>query len=126
MLGLETGRGGGAAGGVVGGCRLGAGGVLVLGGAVSSGLGHGGPAAAPTRRDVGGLTPREQEVFALVTEGRSNKQIAAELSLGLRTVESHVSNLLAKLGAVSRTEAVAQALRSASAHGHHDDETLGS
>lgn len=57
------------------------------------------------------LTPRETDVLALVARGRSNRQIAAELDLGLRTVESHVSNVLAKLGLTSRTEAALYAVR---------------
>lgn len=91
--------------------RLVASGVFVLDGGVSSRLVRRRQGGQAGRAEPGALTPRESEVLALVTEGRSNKQIAAELSLGLRTVESHVSNLLAKLGASSRTEAVAYALR---------------
>jgi DNA-binding NarL/FixJ family response regulator len=56
------------------------------------------------------LTRRETDVLELLARGRSNKQIANELTLGLRTVEGHVSNILAKLGVQSRTEAVAYAL----------------
>lgn len=56
------------------------------------------------------LTRRETDVLELLARGRSNKQIAAALGLGLRTVESHVSNLLGKLGVNSRTEAVTYAL----------------
>ena len=56
------------------------------------------------------LTARETDVLGLLTRGRSNKEIAAELALGLRTVESHVSSVLAKLGVASRTEAVGYAL----------------
>ncbi len=59
---------------------------------------------------VNPLTRRETDVLELLAQGRSNKQIAAELQLGLRTVESHVSNLLGKLGVTSRTEAVTYAL----------------
>ncbi|MHB8245432.1 MAG: response regulator [Acidimicrobiales bacterium] len=59
---------------------------------------------------VRSLTPRENDVLRLLARGRSNKQIAGELGLGLRTVEGHVSNVLAKLGVASRTEAVAHAL----------------
>ena len=59
---------------------------------------------------TGLLTRRETEVLELLARGRSNKQIANELELGLRTVEGHVSNVLAKLGAQSRTEAVAYAI----------------
>lgn len=56
------------------------------------------------------LTPRETDVLDLLAQGRSNKQIANEMGLGLRTVEGHVSNVLGKLGVQSRTEAVAFAL----------------
>ncbi len=50
-------------------------------------------------------------MLALLSQGKSNKEIALELSLGLRTIEGYVSNVLVKLGAASRTEAVAFALR---------------
>jgi len=56
------------------------------------------------------LTRRETDVLELLARGRSNKQIAKDLDLGLRTVEGHVSKVLAKLGVQSRTEAVAYAL----------------
>ncbi|MDA8282944.1 MAG: response regulator transcription factor [Actinomycetota bacterium] len=56
------------------------------------------------------LTSRETDVLRLLTRGLSNKQIAVELSLGLRTVEGHVSNVLVKLGVGSRTEAAFYAL----------------
>ncbi len=106
--------------------RLVAAGVFVLDGAVSSRLGRMRRGTAPGHFDPRALTRREAEVLSLVTQGRSNKQIAAELSLGLRTVESHVSSLLAKLGATSRTEAVAHALRGAAdPRGRIDGEILG-
>ena len=59
---------------------------------------------------AGALTPRELEVLALLAKGLANKHIATELRLGLRTVEGHVSNIFAKLGVTSRTEAVLYAL----------------
>lgn len=52
----------------------------------------------------GGLTRREREVAALVAEGKSNREIAETLVLGVRTIEGHVSNILGKLGFTSRTE----------------------
>jgi DNA-binding NarL/FixJ family response regulator len=56
------------------------------------------------------LTARETEVLALIARGLPNKQIASQLGLGLRTVESHVSSLLGKLGVSSRTEAALYAV----------------
>ena len=53
------------------------------------------------------LTARELEVLTLVAAGRSNREIAAELFIAAKTVSVHVSNILAKLGAASRTEAAA-------------------
>lgn len=59
---------------------------------------------------IGTLTPRETDVLVLLAQGKSNKQIAAQLELGIRTVEGYVSNVLSKLGVTSRTEAVTHAL----------------
>jgi NarL family two-component system response regulator LiaR len=57
------------------------------------------------------LTEREREVLALMIEGLNNTQIAGRLTISPSTVKSHVSNILSKLGVVSRTEAVSLALR---------------
>ncbi|WP_318656262.1 ATP-binding protein [Spongiactinospora rosea] len=57
------------------------------------------------------LTPREVQVLRLVAEGRSNRDIAAELFISAKTVSVHVSNILAKMGVSSRTEATAAAHR---------------
>ena len=57
------------------------------------------------------LTERELEVLALMVDGLNNTQIAARLTVSPSTVKSHVSNILAKLGVASRTEAVTLALR---------------
>lgn len=57
------------------------------------------------------LTPREAEVARLLDEGLSNKQIAARLQLELPTVKHHVHHILHKVGAASRSEAVARLRR---------------
>lgn len=54
---------------------------------------------------LGTLTPREHEVLELLGWGRTNKEIAQELVLSVRTVGLHVSRVLAKLGAGNRSEA---------------------
>jgi DNA-binding CsgD family transcriptional regulator len=59
--------------------------------------------------DSHGLTARELEVLRLVAAGETNKAIAARLVLSERTVDRHVSNIFAKLGASSRTAATAYA-----------------
>ena len=65
------------------------------------------------RTGAGGdvLTPREGEVLALVAEGGSNRDIGQRLFISTKTASVHVSNILAKLGARSRTEAVSIARR---------------
>jgi DNA-binding NarL/FixJ family response regulator len=57
-----------------------------------------------------GLTPREHEVLARVALGRTNRQIAGELFISESTAGVHVSNILAKLGVATRTEAARIAL----------------
>ncbi len=67
---------------------------------------------ATTRPQVGfDLTERELEVLELMVEGLSNPEIAERLVVSRSTVKFHVSNILSKLGASSRTEAVSVALR---------------
>ena len=72
-------------------------------------------AGAPTRRGRGdssvppalrtlGITSRELDVLTAVTAGRSNAEVAEQLFLSVRTVETHVANLLAKAGVSNRTE----------------------
>jgi DNA-binding CsgD family transcriptional regulator len=56
---------------------------------------------------VRGLTAREHEVLLLLAAGRSNREIATELFIAPKTASVHVSNILGKLGAASRTEAAA-------------------
>jgi DNA-binding CsgD family transcriptional regulator len=57
------------------------------------------------------LTPREAEVLALLAEGASNKAIARSLGISLHTAKFHVGQLLNKLDASGRTDAVAHAAR---------------
>lgn len=65
--------------------------------------------ATTTVPGLPGLTVRERQVLALLAQGHANRDIAAELVVTLDTVKRHVSHILAKLGAVNRTEAVARA-----------------
>jgi len=88
--------------------RTAAGGALVLDEAISRRLTRrwrSGPGSASPA-----LTARETEVLSLIARGLPNKQIASQLGLGLRTVESHVSSVLGKLGLTSRTEAALYAV----------------
>jgi NarL family two-component system response regulator LiaR len=57
------------------------------------------------------LTPREREVLRLLAEGFANKEIARRLSLSEKTVKTHVSNILQKLGVADRTQAALLAVR---------------
>jgi DNA-binding CsgD family transcriptional regulator len=59
------------------------------------------------------LTSRENDVLGLIVQGRTNRQIARQLYISEKTVSVHVSNILAKLGVRSRTEAAAVARREA-------------
>lgn len=68
---------------------------------------------APAAGDDGAyaLSPREQEVLALLAEGASNKQIARRLGISVHTAKFHVGSVIDKLDAVGRTDAVAHAAR---------------
>ena len=67
--------------------------------------------AANGKEKAATLTPRQREILRLLSLGLENKQIARRLGIGVHTVKTHVSRVLAKLGASSRTEAVVFALR---------------
>jgi len=58
------------------------------------------------------LSPREQEVLSLLSEGLSNRDVAARLGISHHTAKFHVNAILDKLGATTRTEAVVLAARS--------------
>jgi DNA-binding NarL/FixJ family response regulator len=57
------------------------------------------------------LTERETEVLRLLASGQANKEIARSLTIGEKTVKTHVSNILGKLGVQSRTQAALYAVR---------------
>ena len=57
------------------------------------------------------LSPREREVLRLIAKGRTNKEIAEQLSLSVRTVERHRSSIMNKIGLQNRAELVAYAVR---------------
>jgi DNA-binding NarL/FixJ family response regulator len=66
-----------------------------------------GPSADPKAL----LTVRERDILLLVAQGKANKEIARELVISERTARTHVSNILAKLGLSSRTQAALWAVR---------------
>jgi DNA-binding NarL/FixJ family response regulator len=72
-------------------------------GVTRSALGEGGPQVP--------LTPRERDVLHAAARGLGNKQIAVELGLSARTVQTHLTSVFAKLGVSSRTEAVLLAVK---------------
>lgn len=63
------------------------------------------------RGSYDGLTDREREVLRMVAEGKTNKEIADDLSLSVRTVQAHRANLMGKLHMHDRTELVRYAIR---------------
>jgi DNA-binding NarL/FixJ family response regulator len=71
------------------------------------------PGAAPASQgqpQVDGLTPREVEVLGLIASGLSNAGIAEQLVLSVATVERHISNIYAKIGARGRADATSYAI----------------
>jgi DNA-binding NarL/FixJ family response regulator len=68
--------------------------------------GSNGPAPTPVP-----LTDREREVLTLIAAGRSNREIARSLTVAEKTVKTHVSNVLMKLGVQDRTQAALYAVR---------------
>src|SRR5882762_1187196 len=70
-----------------------------------------GNSAASAPETLEELTPREIEVLRLMAEGFGNKEIASRLGISDHTVKFHISSILGKLGAASRTEAVTLGIR---------------
>ncbi len=69
------------------------------------------PADPPVSELLEPLTPREEDVLALLADGLTNRAIARQLAISENTVKFHVQSLLGKLDAQSRTEAVVRATR---------------
>lgn len=69
------------------------------------------PIASAAGEGEAALTPREHEVLSLLAEGASNKTIARRLGISVHTAKFHVGQLLDKLDASGRTDAVAHAAR---------------
>jgi DNA-binding NarL/FixJ family response regulator len=90
----------------------GAAGTLVPGAAPAAGDGWA-PAGPPARSGLGALTLREREVLEQIARGQSNREIARQLSVSEKTVKTHVSSVLAKLGVQDRTQAALYAVRHA-------------
>jgi DNA-binding NarL/FixJ family response regulator len=67
------------------------------------------PRAAAPQRAFPELTEREEEVLSLVAQGKSNREIARQLFVSLKTVRNHVSNILLKLQVADRAQAVIRA-----------------
>ncbi len=67
--------------------------------------------AAPLSKDLEGLTEREREVLDLIARGLSNREIAEKMVISEKTVKTHVSNLLGRLGLEDRTRAAIWALK---------------
>lgn len=61
--------------------------------------------------DIPALSPRELQVLTLLAEGAPNKVIARRLDISVHTAKFHVASIIAKLGAVNRTDATATAMR---------------
>jgi DNA-binding NarL/FixJ family response regulator len=76
----------------------------------SAGDGHPGAVSG-----LGALTPREREVLDQISQGRSNREIARVLHIQEKTVKTHVSSVLTKLGVADRTQAALYAVRHGSA-----------
>jgi DNA-binding NarL/FixJ family response regulator len=85
--------------------------IVVLEGPLPTGGGESANLAKEGRQEMVELTERELEVLGLVAKGWTNRGIVKELGISERTVAFHVEQLLSKLNARNRTEAVVEAIR---------------
>ena len=69
------------------------------------------PPARRTEPLIESLTTREQDVLALVADGRSNREVAHQLAISEHTVKFHLASIFGKLGVSTRTEAVQKGVR---------------
>jgi DNA-binding CsgD family transcriptional regulator len=72
--------------------------------------------ARARKQAFGGLTTREREVAELIAQGKSNREIAGVLVVSERTVETHISSILSKLGFTSRTQIATWAIEKGLTH----------
>ena len=79
--------------------------------------------AVPSRKSSAPLTPREIEIVQLLAEGKSNKQIAAELGISVRTVEAHRQHVMQKLRIRSVVELVFYAMHHGIAPGARETQS---
>jgi DNA-binding NarL/FixJ family response regulator len=84
---------------------------VLLGPEIAAELLRPGPADSAGSATEPQLTAREREVLELIARGRSNREIARALTLSEKTVKTHVSNILMKLGVADRTQAALWAVR---------------
>jgi DNA-binding CsgD family transcriptional regulator len=83
-------------------------------------MSHIAAATLPCTWSMADLSPRQREILTLVAAGRTSKEIAGELGISESTVNWHISNVFGRLGASSRAEAVALAMREEIQRGEHE------
>jgi predicted ATPase/DNA-binding CsgD family transcriptional regulator/Flp pilus assembly protein TadD len=80
------------------------------------GMTEGVPSHPAASKTTGGLTKREHEVVTMVAQGKSNREIAEAMVVTRRTIETHIGNIMFKLGFASRAQIIAWAIRTGLVH----------